>query len=191
MNYEQSCMHDEDVEVAPPALLRRERGNRYGSVPGLDDSELADPAEIERGVWKHEFGPLLALPWPGRPHCVRPNLDQDGSIDWGPFGTVDFERHRTSFDKARFKADRIKEQLKDVLILFSIVGERVKTRAKYLVLKYVKMGIIDLDQIADDDMRALARLYLRAKRMRQEIAELREASERRRQRQAEAFLQSW
>ena len=28
----------------------RERKNRYGSVPGLDDDELADPDELERQV---------------------------------------------------------------------------------------------------------------------------------------------
>jgi hypothetical protein len=57
-------------------------------------------------------------------------------------------------------------------------------------LKYIKMGIIELEYIVDSDMRALARLFLRIKRMRKEIAELREASERRRQRHAEALWQS-
>ena len=45
--------------------------------------------------------------------------------------------------------------------------------------------------IVDGDMAALARLYLRARRMHEEVAALREASERRRQRRAEAFLESW
>ncbi len=71
--------------------------------------------------------------------------------------------------------------------MFSIVNERLKTRAKYTVLKYLKMGIIELEHIVDNDMRALARLYLRIRRLRKEIAELREASEWRRQRQAEGF----
>jgi hypothetical protein len=118
---------------------------------------------------------------------MRPNIDQDGSIDWGAFGTVDFDRYGGGFDMARYKADKVREQLKNVLIIFSIVNERIKTRAKYLVLKYLRMGIIELEHIANSDMLALARLYLRAKRMRKEIAELWEASERWRQRKAGAL----
>ncbi len=173
-----------DVVVAESALLRRERKNRYGSVPGLDDSELADPNELERQVLRQEFGPVLALPVAKSKSCIRPNIDQDGSVDWGAFGTVDFDRYSGGFDKVRYKADKVREQLKDLLILLGIVNERIKTRAKYLVLKYLRMGIIELGHIVDNDMRALARLYLRARRMRKEIAELREASERRRQRKA-------
>jgi hypothetical protein len=49
------------------------------------------------------------------------------------------------------------------------------------------MGIIELEHIANNDMLSLARLYLRARRMRKEITKLQEASERRRRRQAEAL----
>jgi len=49
------------------------------------------------------------------------------------------------------------------------------------------MGIIELEYVVDNDMLALARLFLRAERMRKEIAELQAASERRRQRKAEAL----
>ena len=179
-----------DVVVAESAFLRRERKNRYGSVPGLDDNELADPDELERQVLRQEFGPVLVLPVAKSKSCIRPNIDQDGGIDWGAFGTVDFDRYSGGFDKVRYKADKVREQLKDLLILLGIVNERVKTRAKYLVLKYLRMGIIELEHIVDNDMRALARLYLRAKRMREEIAELWEASERRRRRKAETLWAS-
>jgi len=65
MNEETSFVVCEDVVAAGPVLLRREYGNRYGSVPGLDDSELADPVELERRVYQQEFGPVLALPVKG------------------------------------------------------------------------------------------------------------------------------
>ena len=39
------------VEVPESAVLRREPVNRYGSVPGLSDEELADPVELE-GVFE-------------------------------------------------------------------------------------------------------------------------------------------
>ncbi len=175
------------IEVPESVLIRRLRPNKYGSVPGLDDSELADPDELERQVLEWEFAPVLALPdKPGR-SCIRPNIDEGGRVDWGAFGTVDFDRHRPQFEKLRYKADKVAEQVKDLFIMFGIVNERIKAWAKYLVLKYLRMGIIELEHIVNNDMLALARLYLRARRMRKEISELKEASERRRQRKAEAF----
>ena len=183
-------LHD-SVVVAESALLRRESMDRFGHVPGLDDSELADPDELERQVLRDEFGPVLVLPVTRSKNCIRPNIEQDGSVDWGAFGTVDFDRYSSGFDKVRYKADKIREQLKDLHILFSIVNDRIKTRGKYLVRKYVRMGIVEFDHITDRDMLALAKLYLRARRMRQEIIKLCEASERRHQRKAEVLWASW
>ena len=50
--------------------------------------------------------------------------------------------------------------------------------------------LLDLDQIVDPDMWSLARLYLRARRMRKEIRELRENSRKRQQQKLEAWLAS-
>ncbi len=166
-----------DVVVAESALLKRVRKSRYGSVPGLDDKELAEPEELERQVYRQEFGPVLALPVSGSRCSLRPAIEEDGSLDWGAFGTVDFER-RYPFNKVLYKADKVAEQLKNVSIMFSIVKERMTGTAKYLVLKYLEMGIVELEHIVDSDMLALARLYLRIRRMQKEITELREASVR-------------
>ena len=186
MNEQTNLILSEDVVVAESPLLRLECNNRYGSVPGLDDSELANPEELERQVLRQEFGPVLVLPVSGNRCSLRPAIDEAGIIDWGAYGTVDFER-MYPFNKVLYKADKLREQLKNVLIMFSIVNERLKARAKYMVLKYLKMGIIELEYIVDSDMRALARLYMRIRRMRKEIAELRKVSELRRQRHAESF----
>ena len=175
----------EDMVVAESGLLKRVHKNRYGSVAGLDDSELADPDELQRQVYCQELAPLLALPVQGSRCSLRPAIDESGRLDWGAFGTIDFER-MYPFNKVLYKADKLRERLKDLLILFSIVNERVKPRAKYTVLKHLKMGIIKLDSIVDSDMRALGRLYLRIRRLRQDIAELREAGWQRHQRGAGA-----
>jgi len=188
MEYEESLAGG--IEVPESVLLKRLRPNKYGSVPGLDDSELADPDELERQFLEQEFGPVLALPVKAGRSSIRPNIDEGGRVDWGAFGTVDFDRYRPQFDKLRYKADKIAEQRKDVLIMFGIVNERIKAWEKYLVLKYLRMGIIELEHVVDNDMLALARLYLRAERMRKEIAELQEAGERRRQRTAALWASS-
>lgn len=168
----------DDVPVAP--LLSMQRSDRYGAVPGLDDDELADPVELERQILRDELAPVLQLPARVRKGGIYPSMDEDGRIEWGAFGTVDFERMMPAFDRALYKAKKLKDELKDVVILTSIVNERIPGRTKYRVLKLVRMGWLDVDDIANEDMRALAKLFLRGLRLRREIAELREVSQRRR-----------
>ncbi len=191
MDNEINLIIEGGVVVPESALLRRDVGNRYGSVPGLDDSELADPDELERQVLWQEFGPVLALPVKASKSGLRPEVDESGNLDWGAFGTVDFDRYSGSFDKARYKADKTREQLDDLRIRFSMVSDRLKAEAKYLVLKYLRMNIIALEHIVNEDMRALARLYLRAMRLQKEIGDLRQASQRRRQQRVAALWGTW
>jgi len=191
MDNETNLMVECGIEVPESALLRRDRGNRYGSVPGLEDNELADPAELERQVLIAEFGPVLALPVRASRGGIRPEVDENGSVDWGAFGSVDFDRYTGGFDKARYKADKLQERRKDVLLLLGIVNARIATKAKYVVLRYLRLGIIEFRHIVNMDMAALVRLHLRAERMRQEIDGLREAGERRRRRRAEALWGRW
>ena len=119
-----------------------ERPDRYGRVPGLDDEEMADPAELERWVRFQEWGPILMLPVKKRQRWIQPTVDESGHLDWGAFGTVDFERLYGKFDKARYKADKLREELDSQLIMLSMLMERVPGRAKFIVLKYLNMGVI-------------------------------------------------
>ena len=191
MDSETSFTVHKGIVVPESALLKRLKSNKYGSVPGLDDSELADPNELERQVLRQEFGPILALPVKAGKCGIRPEIDENGNVDWGAFGSVDFDRYSGGFDKARYKADKIREQFNDLRIRFSIVRDRIKAEAKYTVLKYLRTNIIALEHIVNDDMLALARLYLRAMRLQKEIDDLRQASERRRQQRAVAIWGTW
>ena len=164
----------EGVVVPESALLQRERRNPYGSVPGLDDEELADPDELERQVYREEFGQVLALPLRGRGNGFRPELDEDG-VEWGAFASVDFERTMPEFDRARHKADKLREELNDVFIMFGIVEERLP-KARRQVLKYLEARVIELEHMATDDMLALGKLYLRAIRLQREIRKLKGVS---------------
>ena len=121
---------------------------------------------------------------------IQPAIDESGGVDWGAFGTVDFERSRPEFDKARYKAEKLKEQRDDIIIIIQIVSGRLPGMAKDQVLKYLRLGIIELEDIASEDMRALAKLYLRVLRVQKEIRELAQASFRRRSAKAEAWLRS-
>jgi hypothetical protein len=142
---------DEMDDVPVSAGLRVLRPSRYGSIADLEDEELADPWELERQVWLAEYGPLLELPVRTQRGFIRPNIE-DGVVNWGAFGTVDFERTKQhGFDKARYKADRLSEELKRVLIMFSTVSDRIGNQAKYKVLKYLKMGYLMLEDIVHSD----------------------------------------
>jgi len=67
--------------------------------------------------------------------------------------------------------------------MLSIVKERLP-KARYEVLKYVKLGILELEDIENFDMRQLALYYLRARWLQKRITELREASWMRRKAKA-------
>jgi hypothetical protein len=183
------CEEDEVEDVPVSALLSVERKSRYGSVPDLEDEELADPEELERLAMAEEWAPVLALPVKSRRGWVRPVADES-SVDFDAFASVDFERTMPEFDKARYKADKLDEQLSDLAILIGIVKERLPARARNLVLKYLRLGIIDLGQVVGEDMLALGRLYLRAMRLQKEIAALREVSRARRAKRLVAFVEA-
>jgi hypothetical protein len=178
---------EDGVEVAPSAFLKPLRNKGCGSIQDLPDEELADPDELERVIWIEQFWPVFHLPVRGRKRPIKPNIDEDGRVDWGAFATADFERYKPDIDKFRYKADRLMEELKDLVIMVSIINDRIKSKVKYKVLKYVKMGIIDVDDIEDWDMWQLAVFFMRALRLKRQILSLREKS---RQKKAER-LQKW
>ncbi|HBG27627.1 MAG: hypothetical protein A2Y10_15685 [Planctomycetes bacterium GWF2_41_51] len=177
------------VEIPASARLKRQRRSRYGSIADLDSSELIEPAEIERIYLKSEFAPILALPVKTRKGWIRPNVDEDGTIELGAFGTVDFDRY-VNFDKARYKAEKLKEELFHERLMMELISGQIKTMAKYKIIKYVSTGILDVEDISDVTMYCLAKRYLRMRRLQSEIAEIVERSNKRRQAMAEKFFES-
>ena len=172
-----------------PVLVRPVKDNGYGSIQGLSDEELADPRELERAYLQQEFGPILKLSLRGKKGIFRPDVDEEGLVV-GAFATVDFDHVRSGFDKAQYKADKLREERKDVLIRFAVIRERLQHKDVSLVLKRLRDGRIEVDDIADFDMWWLAKFYLRAERLRKQIAELEEASWSRKQRKYQAWLGS-
>ena len=152
-----------------------------------EKGDYLDDQELDRQVMLAEWGPILALPVRTRRGWIQPNIDENGRLDWGAFGTVDFSRLVPEFDKARYKADKLCEELQDELIMASMVSRRLPG-AKRKVLYYVDKGVLELDDIESEDMRALTKIYLRVRRLRKEISELQEASWARRKRRRAAVL---
>ena len=74
--------------------------------------------------------------------------------------------------------------------MLEVLSDRIPGTAKYKVFKDLEKGLIELDDISDMNVWHLGRLYVRALRLQQEIARLREYSQRMRQKKAEAFFAS-
>lgn len=172
------------------AWMALEKKSRYGSIADLPDEELADPEELERQVFLQEWGPVLSLPVRGA-RTFRPDIDENGGVEWGAFGTVDFERISPSFDRLGYKIDKLREERRNVRIMIDTLRYRVRDANKYVVLKYALRGVIDVEDVLDEELKGLVRLYLRARRLTEEIESLREARQKRKQRELAAMLARW
>ena len=173
----------EGVVVPESVLLKREKRNAFGSIEDLPDEELADPDELERCIYRDEWGPVLMIPKP-KSSRFNPAWDWSADVDFNAFASVDFERTQPAFDKAGYKADKLEEERKDVNIMIGMLNDRIKSKVKYKVLNYVISGIIDADDIRDWDMWQLAKYCLRSLRLKKQIKELREKSRQRREAEA-------
>ena len=161
---------DTREEYLPVSAVRKsDQVNSYGSVLGLEDAELADPREIERLVMWQMWGPILALRsrkqrMPGEADagcCLTPN--------WPAYGMVDCCGEVPAFVEAECKAADLRMELQRVLGELERGNSRLVGTAKYLVLKYVRMGMVKPEHVPEPEMRALVELYLKARRLQREV----------------------
>ena len=172
MNYEMDELFDYGDRVP---IVRVGRDQSYGGVPGLPDEELADPAELERQAFIADWGPILSLPVKSVDGGIRPEIDEDGHLNWGAFGTADFERLHGPFDKARFKADKLEEEVRDAAIMLDMVSARLTPQRMDSIRARFEYDAYIIDDLHDDDF-GFARWYLRVKRLQSEIQDLRQHS---------------
>jgi hypothetical protein len=166
-----------DGIVVPASALRQEqRRTRYGNLADLPDEELADPEELERVMYKQMWWPILRLPQQRWECRVRPNMDEDGRLDWGAFGTVDFDSYRPQHSRLRYRIEQLKERLKDQSCLLRMMSDRVPGKTKYKIMRLVRTGVLDIGAIENNEMYFLVAMYLRVWRLRREIEHLREKS---------------
>jgi hypothetical protein len=95
-------------------------------------------------------------------------------VDWGAFGTIDFERLFGKVDRARYKVDKLREELKDAVIMLEIVRDRLPREVLPLLLRYLRLGWIEEEDIQNDDMRACLKWRRKVESIRGEIRGIRE-----------------
>jgi hypothetical protein len=184
---QQNSKVQEGIFVPAVELQRERQRTRYGTLKDLPDEELAEPDELERVVYKEMWWPILRLPQQRWECPIRPNMDEDGRVDWGAFGTVDFESYRPQSSKLLYKAEQMKEELKERVIQLYTISDRIPGRAKWKILQLVRKGILDTDDIEDWDMWQLAVGYVRALRLRREIQRMLVKSRQKREQKAAEF----
>jgi len=154
-----------ELPVNGAIRVRRQRG--YGSIPDLDDEAPVDVAELERLIAWQQYGPILALPDRyGR--GARLVLSAQGEIDWDRMRPAGGRRvRRASPDR---QGTQQRAELAHVLGLIGLLNQRVPGTAKYLVLKYVRMGVLELEHVTSHDLRQLVKLEAKARQLRAELA---------------------
>ena len=145
----------EGVVVPAAALRNQKRDDKYGHVDGLSDEELADPDELERDVYKEMLWPILRLPQQRWECPIRPNMDEDGKVNWGAYGTVDFESYRPQFSKLRYKTTKLKERLTDLVMTCEMIRDRIQGLPVREVLKKVRDFSRSVQQTDDITMMIL------------------------------------
>ena len=176
----QACEYD---EIGGDWKVVNEEGRRISEWMGklgLMGDEDATLVQLERLAFMMDWGLIMELPVRTHRGQIRPAIDENGQLDWGAFGTVDFERLREPFDVARYKADMLQAELRHNVLMLETLAGRVPVEAQIHLLELGRTGRLDLDEIGDADEWLFARRYLRIKRLRTEIRELRELSYQRR-----------
>jgi hypothetical protein len=182
------CIED-GVELTPSPVLKPLRKKGYGSIPDLPAEDMVSPEEIERVYHREQWGPVLLLPRPKKAD-FNPAWDCDSELGFNAFATVDFDRMQPGFDKARYKRDKLREQVKDLMIKMKIVSERIQGIRKYKILRLVAKGVLDADDIELWDLWQVATMLRRALRIRREIDRLEEYSKSKHQEAYEGWLTS-
>jgi len=172
MEQEQLVESEEYVVAPSPAWTRAEDRDRYGSVPGLEDEELADPEELERVAFIEDWWPILALPQRKRGTGIRPEIDESGYKDWGAFGTVDFARICPRHFNVDWQRERVREELRYAVYVLGSVCQRVPVDQACLTMKRLRMGELAMGEIKDSDLWAVGKWYLRCRKLRDELGRL-------------------
>lgn len=130
----------------------------------LEDAP-ADMDELERWAVVRDFEPILSIP----AKHTRYGFDEPVHEATPPWEVSIQELIHPKLAPPT-RLEQLEDELENTLIQFDMVKERLPGRAKYLVLKHLRMGLIGWDDITSDDMRALARLDRKARQLQRQIS---------------------
>ena len=133
----------------------------------IDGDEFIGYGELFRQVMTEQWGPILDIPIRKSGFYSKPIIEEDGYLDWGAFGTVDFDK-MFPFNKSLYKADKLREELTNTLIMFDLIKERLSVKDRIDVIQYVYSGK-DIDMIDNWDKWRMACWFSRVRSLRTKI----------------------
>ena len=156
------------VLVPSPASLKIERKNKYGSVEGLDDSEVIDPMELERQVILNEFKSIFFIPLQRQNEGIR-------NVMWN---SEDFLKSvldpicikKPQIEKSNL--DKLRDKLRFTSNMINNMYNTQPDRKKRITLKYLLMGWISPKDIIDRNLKTCAEWCLRSIQLQKEIKQL-------------------
>jgi hypothetical protein len=84
--------------------------------------------------------------------------------------------------------EKLREKLKDLVVMLKVISARIPGRAKMKILRLVGAGVLDIGDIPDNQVYFLAEMYLRALWMREQIEYLQEKRKQRHEKELKAWL---
>ena len=163
---------EDDIQIADVPVCPQIKVIRKGREPDAKNGEdRIEWAEVQRLLFEQDWGPILALP-PTKNDFFLERQWEDG-VDVSAFNTHDYLRTRRKFDGTQYTIREAVQKHREALWTLEMIMDRIKSPAKYMVLKYVENGVIEPDMCEGDMWRA-AVWHRRGLQLREKIRQLRE-----------------
>ena len=165
--YEEDDEQIKDIPVSPRIKVIRKG---ISQEAGKEEDRI-EWAEVQRLLFEQDWEPILALP-PTKNDFFLKGQWEDG-VDVSAFNTHDYQRTHRKFDGTRYAIQETIQKHREATWMLEMIMDRIKSPAKYMVLKYVENGVIEPDMCEGDMWRA-AVWHRRGLQLREKIRQLRE-----------------
>ena len=166
-NYEVERLF-KDIPVSPQLKILQTTSEQQ------DDPEAIEWSEVRHLLFQHEWGPILELPVTRNDFFLQRQFDEDG-VDVSAFNTHDFERYYGESERYIYALGDAVRETQRAYWTFEMIFNRIKSPAKYLVLRYTKQEVIEPDMCEDIDMWQAGLWYRRFRRAAEKLRRMKEA----------------
>lgn len=138
----------EDVPVSPVLKVVRQSE----SAVEEDEDDVIGWSEVQRLMYEQMWGPILDLPV-AKDDSFLQRQWEDG-VDASAFNTHDFRRIHPEFGRKVYAVRQAEREHQHAVMMFEMVFDRVKQPGKYVVMRYLKRGVIQPEMCTGQMQRA-------------------------------------
>lgn len=169
---EEETFDDAPVSAALQVVRQEGRDTEDDEETEEDDDEIS-LNEVERLLFKEMWGAVLDLP------ATEDDFFFGGQFADSAFNTHDFRRVYGEVDRYGYALAMARKERQHCLWMLEMVMEKVQDPAKYIVLRYLKRGWIEVGHTTGE-MFAIAHWWSRLRRAQERIGEIMKARRGRR-----------